>query len=136
MDHTIPAQPALRCAAPRTPSPSTPATRASEDGKGYVTVNWGLVPNDDAERTLGLTILADALIGTFASPLRKALIDSGLGEDLAGSGLEIEVHPSLFSTGLKGVAVADADKVEALILDTMQRLAADGFDSARPSKPR
>ncbi len=99
----------------------------AEDGKGYVTVNWALVPNDDAERTLGLTILADALIGTFAAPLRKALIDSGLGEDLAGSGLEIEVRPAFFSTGLKGVAVADADKVETLILDTLRRLASEGF---------
>ncbi len=126
VDHAIPAQPDF--VAPRRHTFAFDAgDEGSEDGKGYVTVNWGLVPNDDAERTLGLTILADALIGTFASPLRKALIDSGLGEDLAGSGLEIEVHPSFFSTGLRGVAVTDADKVETLILDTLQRLATEGF---------
>src|SRR5262249_20216506 len=79
--------------------------------KTYVTVNWALAENGDAERTLGLAILADALIGTPAAPLRKALIDSGLGEDLAGGGLEMETNPPFFSTGLKGVATADTDRV-------------------------
>ena len=52
--------------------------------KGMVTENWMLGEFSDAETTLALHILSYILIGTPASPLRKALIDSGLGEDLTG----------------------------------------------------
>ncbi|MDZ7266485.1 MAG: insulinase family protein [candidate division KSB1 bacterium] len=97
--------------------------------KGMVTVNWLLTDNKDPETTLALSILAHALIGTPAAPLYKALIDSGLGEDIAGAGLEAELREMYFSTGLKGIAPADADKVEELILATLQRLVREGFDS-------
>ena len=45
-----------------------------------------------------------------AYPLKKALIDSGLGDGIAGIGLENELRQMYFSTGLKGVDVKDAEK--------------------------
>ena len=41
------------------------------------------------------------MLGTSASPLRKALNDSGLGESLVGGGLEDELRQPVFSVGLK-----------------------------------
>ena len=99
---------------------------AGEDGKSYLTVNWVLKETTDPETVLGLDILAHILIGTPAAPLRKALIDSGLGEDLAGPGLISELRQIGFSTGLKGIDRAHAGAVEALILDTLHRLAGEG----------
>lgn len=128
VEQRIPPQPPF--AAPRRAAHPFDPGEGENANKGYVTVNWRLAPNDDAERTLGLAILSDALIASPASPLRKALIDSGLGEDLAGPGYENELHPAIFSTGLKGIGVEDAGKVEALILDTLRRVAAEGFDPA------
>ncbi len=78
---------------------------------------------------LAVDILTEALIGSPASPLRKALIDSGLGEDLTGVS-DWGFRQLLFSTGLKGVDVADADKVEPLILATLQTLADEGLSQA------
>ncbi|RPI97914.1 MAG: peptidase M16, partial [Chloroflexi bacterium] len=63
-----------------------------------------------------------------ASPLRKALIDSGLGEDLAGGGLELDLRQMMFSTGLKGVAMENIGKVEPLVLDTLNALVKNGID--------
>ena len=97
-------------------------------------VNWLLAESGEAEITLGLSILAHILLGTPASPLRKALINSGLGEDLAGGGLEGQLRQSYFSTGLKGLAVqddfslAEGDRLEKLIFDTLHLLAQDGID--------
>ena len=54
------------------------------DNKAYVTVQWLLDERVDAAMVLAVDILSEALIGSPASPLRKALIDSGLGEDLTG----------------------------------------------------
>ena len=101
---------------------------AGDDAKPAVTLNWVLDEAADPETALGLQILAHILLGAPSSPLRKALLDSGLGEDVAGVGLDAEIRQMYFSTGLKGIALEDADKVEALIWDTLQRLATEGIE--------
>ena len=96
--------------------------------RSYVTINWLLNEVTDVDTTLALQVLSHALVGTQASPLRKALIDSGLGDDLTGGGYGPHYRQAIFSTGLKGIAAGDADKVEALVLETLASLAADGID--------
>ena len=96
--------------------------------RGMLTVNWLLAETTDMEANLTLRMLNYVLLGMPASPLRKALIDSGLGEDLAGVGLEEELRQMYFSTGLKGIGVNDAERVETLISDTLARLAREGID--------
>ncbi|MGC9520450.1 MAG: insulinase family protein [Anaerolineae bacterium] len=96
--------------------------------KAMITVNWLLPENTDPTETLALGILSHSLVETPASPLRKALIDSGLGEDVIGGGLDTSVRQLYFSTGLKGVDPANVDRVEALILETLEELAEKGVD--------
>lgn len=98
------------------------------NARAQVTVNWMLPEIISMEESLGLRILEHILIGTPASPLRKALIDSGLGEDLAGVGLEANLRQMMVSIGLKGIEEMDADKVEGLVLETLQLLAGTGID--------
>ncbi len=105
-----------------------PGQETDSSRKGMVTVNWLLTENKEPETTLALSILAHALVGTPAAPLYKALIDSGLGEDVVGAGLEAELRDMYFSTGLKGILPAEADKVEELILTTLQGLVREGID--------
>ena len=50
-------------------------------------VNWLLPSPTDAELVFALELLDHILLGTPASPLRKALIESGLGEDITGGGM-------------------------------------------------
>ncbi len=97
--------------------------------RGMITLNWMLPETTEAELDLALEVLEHILIGMPGSPLRKALIDSGLGDDLAGTGLEDELRQSFFSVGLKGIDVHDADRIEGLILDTLKKLSTDGIDS-------
>ena len=97
--------------------------------KGMATVNWVLGTDFDMPTRLSLEILEHMLIGGPASPLRKALIDSGLGEDLAGAGLADDVLQPYFSAGLKGIAPQNADKVADLIMGTLTALAENGFDT-------
>ena len=98
------------------------------ENKHYLVVNWKLPETSDAVLNFSLRILGHILIGTPASPLRKALLDSGLGEDLAGIGLETELRYLIFSTGLKGTRKRHAKKIEKLIFDTLESLARDGID--------
>lgn len=100
----------------------------TEDPKAYITINW-LLPEAGHADTLGLAALVHILTATPASPLRKILMDSGLGEDLTGVGFEDGLCQMFYGVGMKGVASENLEKVERLILDTLQRLAVDGFDS-------
>lgn len=102
---------------------------ADIEKKHYLTVNWKLPDTSDPVLNFSFHILEDALIGTPASPLRKALVDSGLGEDLAGIGLESDLREMIFSTGLKGTRARHARKIENLITETLQNLVRDGIDS-------
>ncbi len=122
---------------PQTPFAAPQVTRfpygadGEQDGgeppKAFVEVNWLLPEYEAPALVMALEIVAHALLGTPASPLRKALIDAGLGEDVLG-GLANDTRQMTFSAGLKGVAPADAGRVEPLILATLSALAQDGFD--------
>jgi Zn-dependent M16 (insulinase) family peptidase len=85
--------------------------------KGMVTVNWLLTETTEIEMNVALTILGYILMGTPGSPLRKALIDSGLGEDVTGLGLERDLRQMVFSVGLKGIDLTKAQDVEDLVLE-------------------
>ncbi|WP_320173676.1 insulinase family protein [Maridesulfovibrio sp.] len=102
---------------------------ASDDGnqKAMFTVNFGISQGRDSMSDLELSVLEQILIGLPSSPLRKALNDSGLGEDMAGVGLENELRQLYFSTGLKGINAEDAPKVEELVFSTLKELAATGI---------
>ncbi|MFZ0944103.1 MAG: insulinase family protein [Syntrophobacteraceae bacterium] len=104
---------------------------AVTDGlKCMLTVNWLLPEVTDATLNLAFQILEYVLTGMPGSPLKKALIESGLGEDIAGGGLETELRQLYFSIGLKGTRAEDAGKVENVIFETLSALAVDGIDPA------
>ena len=103
---------------------------AGGEPKSMVTVNWLLPETTDPSLNLGFQILEYVLLGMPGSPLKKALIESGLGEDIAGGGLETELRQLYFSTGLKGIRAEDADKVEKLIFETLSSLTQEGIDPA------
>jgi len=97
--------------------------------KAWISVNWLLPETGDVELSLGLNILEHILVETPASPLRKALIDSGLGDDLTQSGVADYLRQIFFTAGMKGISLDDTDKVEALICEVLERLVTDGIDS-------
>ena len=101
-----------------------------EEGRArsMVTVNWLMHEEIDPVTGLGLQILEHVLLGTPGSPLRKALIESGLGEDLSGTGMETELQQFFFSIGLKGVAREDEEQVVELVLQILESLAGEGID--------
>ncbi|MDI6741841.1 MAG: insulinase family protein [Smithella sp.] len=98
--------------------------------KTMVNVAWMLSENTDHETSLLLGIISSLLVGSAASPLRKAMIDSGLGEDLTPvSGLESELKQLIFCTGLRNTQTSDAQKIEALILETLKKIIHEGYEA-------
>lgn len=107
-----------------------PYAAAEGEKRALFTVNWLLGERGDVHQALLMEMLEHILEGLPGSPLRRALIDSGLGEDTTGCGLETDLRQMYYSTGLKGVAPRDVQKAELLIFDTLARLAGEGIDPA------
>lgn len=101
---------------------------ADEDNqKGMVMLNWLIDDNRDPTVLMARDLLSYILLGNAAAPLRKALIDSGLGEEVVG-GYESDLLQQTFSVGMKGIDPANAGQVEELILRTLAELAEQGID--------
>ncbi len=127
VDSAVPLQPAFDH--PRRITRSYAMGAETDNGnKGMITVNWLWPESVEIETSVALNILSYILVGTPASPLRKALIDSGLGEDLTGGGVSGHLRQLFFSVGLKGIDLKDADVVENLILETLRHLVDNGID--------
>lgn len=106
---------------------ASPEDAAPGAKKSMTQLNWVIDDGGSGELRLGLTVLAHILTGTPASPLYNALLTSGLGEEVI-SYLYDGLRPSMYAAGLKGIMSDDAEKVEALILQTLTALATDGID--------
>jgi len=104
-------------------------TAAPPERRTTVAMSWLGPSAADREALLALEVLADVLVGNPGAPLRKAITDSGLGEDLAPvTGLETETGRTVFSVGVRGTEPDRAEAFERLVLDTVASLAGRGFD--------
>eukprot|EP00527_Entomoneis_sp_CCMP2396_P000592 CAMPEP_0198148766 /NCGR_PEP_ID=MMETSP1443-20131203/43178_1 /TAXON_ID=186043 /ORGANISM="Entomoneis sp., Strain CCMP2396" /LENGTH=1093 /DNA_ID=CAMNT_0043813555 /DNA_START=191 /DNA_END=3472 /DNA_ORIENTATION=+ len=105
-------------------------SNSEQEPKHMINVNWLL--NDESmslSEELVWGILDHLLMGTTSSKLRKALMESGLGEAVTGGGLSDELLQATFSVGLKGVPAEKTAEVEKLIEDTLLEVAKNGFEA-------
>ncbi len=128
VDSSIKSQPFFP--APRHVSGTYPVDQGeSIANRTAVNLAWMLAENKDFETALLLEILSGLLVGSAASPLRKALIDSELGEDMTPvSGIESDLKQLMFCAGLRNVQNKDIPKIEKLILEALEKIVEKGFD--------
>ncbi|WP_028314398.1 insulinase family protein [Desulfatibacillum aliphaticivorans] len=97
--------------------------------KGQIAVAWLTCPATDSFEVLALDLLESVLLGNSASPLRKALIESGLGSSLAdGTGFHADSLDTMFSVGLKNADDSDPDAVKKIVFDSLNELVKEGID--------
>lgn len=127
VDSALPLQP--RWSAPRRLEKTYPILEKDAVAKkSTITVNWLSAPVTDPIMTTAITILTEALVGNAGSPLRKALIDSKLGEDLApATGLETEIKELAFTVGLRGTDPEQVEPCEQVIMNTLRALRDQGI---------
>jgi presequence protease len=124
----VPSQP--RWEEPRTATYHYPADPEDDlESKCQACVAWLGPDIRDAFEVLVMTVVEQVLIGNSGSPLRKALIDSGLGSTLSdGSGYDSENKDTMFACGLKDVSEDAAQSIHDIIFNTLRQLVADGID--------
>jgi hypothetical protein len=97
--------------------------------KTAINIAWMMAESTDYETVLILEILSEALVGSAAGPLRKALIDSALGEDLSPvTGFVSDLKQTMFAIGLRGSDPEHTDQVVSIVIETLKRLAEKGIE--------
>ena len=97
-------------------------------GKTAITVNFKTNCLTDTLETLAMTIIESYLLGNASSSLRKALVDSKLGESLTSSGYGDYQRDTFFTIGLKGTKEKRKEKILKIIFDVCKSEIDKGFD--------
>ncbi|MFA5181488.1 MAG: insulinase family protein [Syntrophales bacterium] len=128
LDSSIPTQKGWSC--PRAAQDVFPIGREDDPrGKASVNMAWLLTENTDEETVILLQVVSGVLVGSAAGALRKALIDSGLGQDLSPvTGFERDYKQVVFAVGLRGTEAQKREAIESLILDTLAKVVREGVD--------
>ncbi|QPJ66544.1 MAG: peptidase M16 [Candidatus Nitrohelix vancouverensis] len=100
----------------------------SVKNKTFVILGYKLGLATDHEHCLAFNILSYLLMGTSASPLRKALIDSGLGSEVIGGGFDDNRLETIFAVGLKGTEKEHEEKIITLVKDVLKDLVNNGIE--------
>ncbi len=119
-----PIAPQSHWSAPRTARHPYPASAGEE--RHQVTVAWLIDEQLSDVDEMELTIVNHALLHDAASPLRKLMLDSNLGENLTGGGFGSGLQ-AYFALGLKGVMPAHVAEIEPLVMRSIAHIIADGI---------
>ena len=103
----------------------------SKKNKTAVTVNFKTNSLTNTLETFALSIIENYLLGNASSPLRKALIDSKLGESLTSSGYGDYQRDTYFTIGLKGCKKHSEEKIRNIISDVCEQEIKNGFDKEK-----
>lgn len=129
-DTEVPSQP--RWSEPKEMAYPYPFDAEEDPAKKYqACVAWLLADIRDTFEVLALHLLGEVLLGNVASPLRKALIESGLGSALSdGTGFDSDNRDTMFAAGLKDIEEASVPRVEQIVMDVLTELERDGIDKS------
>ena len=103
----------------------------SEDSKDkYILVDgWVIGRFDEREKHLAFTVLSEVLAGSNEAPLRKALLDRGLCEDVE-IGAE-NVQQTAVMLTIRNTSKEKATECRKVVRETLERLAREGLDRKR-----
>ena len=99
----------------------------SEENKtflGYSKVVGGAL---DPERYMGFEILDYALLSAPGAPLKKALLEAGIGSEISG-GYGNAIRQPVFEISVKGAAPEQKDTFVRVVEETLQNLVKNGID--------
>ncbi|MCE1188168.1 MAG: insulinase family protein [Ignavibacteria bacterium] len=104
-----------------------PVTEGS-DVKGQTYLSYAVVAGKNADRatTMALNILCDLLVNQEAAPIRLALQEAGIGQDVSAS--VDELQQNVFSITVTNANPEDMPKFKEIVTATIKNIIARGFD--------
>ena len=103
---------------------------ADDAKEKYILVDgWVIGRFDERERQLAFAVLSEVLAGSNEAPLKKALLDKGLCEDVE-VGVE-SVQQTAAMLTIRNTSREKADECRRVVRETLARLAREGLDRKR-----
>lgn len=99
----------------------------SEAGNTYLSYNVSLGETPERRVSVGFQALADAVVGAPGAPVRRALLDAGIGTDI-NDFYETDVKQPYYSIVAKNADESQRDEFVRIIEETLEGLVRDGVD--------
>lgn len=103
------------------------STNEREEDKTFLSLNFVVSQSTNPELHLAFDILNNILLGSPAAPLKKALLEEGLGKDVFGS-FDYTVLQPVFSVVSKNTNENEKSRFNQVVFDTLQNLVKNGLD--------
>jgi Zn-dependent M16 (insulinase) family peptidase len=101
------------------------------DGSAAATLSWLIGDLRDPETDVLWELLDRLLLGDDAAPLRRRLLESGIGTDMTCWGYGSDALQTTFQVGLKGGTGMPSARFEPLVMGALREIAAAGFSRER-----
>ncbi|NQZ56349.1 MAG: insulinase family protein [Lentisphaeraceae bacterium] len=106
---------------------SYPADEDTGSKSSLLLLYFLTVKTTECEINFAMGVLDSILIGSAASPLRKALLESQLGDDILDYGYMNETLQTTWSVGLRDADAASKEAFKKLFFDTLQKIVDEGI---------
>jgi presequence protease len=93
----------------------------------FLSLNFVTGSSLDPEVYLAFEILEHLLLQTPAAPLKKALIDAGIGKEVSGQ-FDNSIRQPVFSIIVKKANEEDKDRFKEIVFETLRKLKENGID--------
>ncbi|MBO5940054.1 MAG: insulinase family protein, partial [Kiritimatiellae bacterium] len=112
-------------------SKATVGYEVADDGKDkYILVDgWVIGRFDEREKQVAFTVLADVLAGSNEAPLKKALLDRGLCEDVEIGAESVQQIAAMLT--IRNTSKENAEQCRKVVRETLEKLAKEGLDRKR-----
>lgn len=100
-----------------------------EDNNTFLSFNKVIGSCLDKELNVAFQVLDYALLSAPGAPIRRALIDAGIGKDIMGY-YEGEIFQPYFTIIAKNASSDQKEQFEQVILDTLKKVVEEGIDQS------
>lgn len=104
------------------------SSNESEEDNTYLSWNKSMGTALDKELSLAFQVLDYALLSAPGAPLKKALIDAGIGKDILGS-YDDGIYQPMISVVAKNANLEQKEAFIQVIEDTLKNIVANGVDT-------
>lgn len=107
--------------------PYSISSEESEEDQTYLSYNKSIATSLDRELYLAFQILDYALLSAPGAPLKKALTDAGIGDDIMGS-YDNGIYQPIFSIIAKNANMEQKEEFVQIIEDVLKDIVKNGVD--------